>query len=108
MKAPKNIKEMCALIGIVDCYRDMWAKRPHLLHPLTALTSQKYRFKWTDLEQKSLDDIKRAVSHDTLVAYWDFNRCFDIHTDASDYQLGAVISQNGEPIAFYSRKLTGP
>ena len=40
-----------------------------------------------------------------LLAYPDFSKTFEIHTDASDYQLGAVISQEGKPIAFYSRKL---
>ena len=28
-----------------------------------------------------------------------------MHTDASDYQLGAVITQNDKPLAFFSRKL---
>ena len=64
------------------------------------------KFKWTDVEQKSFDDIKCTVSHDTLLLYLDFNKRFDIHTDAINYQLGAVIIQNGKPIAFYSRKLT--
>ena len=41
-----------------------------------------------------------------LLAYPDFNELFEIHTDGSDYQLGAVISQKGRPIAFYSRKLS--
>ena len=86
----------------------MWAKRSHLLRPLTAITPHKVKFKWTNLEQKAFDDIKRAISQDTLLAYPEFNKRFDIYMDASDYQLGAVISQNGKPIAFYSRKLTGP
>jgi hypothetical protein len=37
--------------------------------------------------------------------YADFNKPFHIHTDASHYQLGAVISQDNHPIAFYSHKL---
>jgi RNase H-like domain found in reverse transcriptase len=40
-----------------------------------------------------------------LLAYPDFSKKFVIDTDASHYQLGAVISQDGKPIAFYSRKL---
>jgi hypothetical protein len=44
------------------------------------------------------------MSREVLLAYPDFNLPFVIHTDASKTQLGAVISQNGCPIAFYSRE----
>ena len=47
------------------------------------------------------------MAHDNLLTYPDFNETFKIHTNASTFQLGAVISQNGKPIAFYSRKITG-
>jgi hypothetical protein len=49
--------------------------------------------------------MKRIISKGVLLAYPDFNKPFIIHTDASHTQLGAVISQNARPIAFYSRKL---
>ena len=41
-----------------------------------------------------------------MLEYPDFNAPFEIHTDASILQLGAVISQKGKPIAFYSRKMS--
>jgi len=41
-----------------------------------------------------------------MLAYPQFDQPFIIHTDASHTQLGAVISQNDKPIAFYSQKLT--
>ena len=45
------------------------------------------------------------VCKETLLTYPDWSKPFKIHTDASDYQLGAVISQEGKPIAFFSWKL---
>ena len=36
----------------------------------------------------------------------DFPEKFKIHTDASDFQLGAVISPKGKQISSYIRKLT--
>ena len=41
-----------------------------------------------------------------LLTYPDFNETFEIHTDASYFQLGAVIIQKVKPISLYSRKLT--
>ncbi len=43
-----------------------------------------------------------------MLAYPDFSKPFDIYTDASNKQLGAVITQNNRPIAFFSQKLSDP
>ena len=47
--------------------------------------------------KKASDNIKCTVTHDTLLVYLYFKKRFDIHTDASYYQVGAVITQDGDP-----------
>ena len=83
----------------------MWLRRSEILAPLTHLTSKDVPFQWTDVEQQAFDKMKAIVCCKVLLLYPDFNKPFHIHTDASHYQLGAVISQDNRPIAFYSRKL---
>ncbi len=41
-----------------------------------------------------------------VLAYTDYSKVFEIYTDASRKQLGAVITQGNRPIAFFSRKLS--
>jgi hypothetical protein len=84
----------------------MRKKRSEILTSLTALTSEKAKWKWNDVEQKAFDTMKRLMAGETILAYPDFDQLFEIHTDASAFQLGACISHNGKPIAFYSSKLT--
>ena len=84
----------------------MWPRQSHMLAPLTKLTSIKIKFKCAKVEQDAFDKIKRIVASDTLLTYPDFNEAFKIHTNASSFQLGAVISKKVKPIAFYSRKPT--
>ena len=45
------------------------------------------------------------IGLEVLLAYPDFNAKFEIHTDASKLQIGAVISQKRKPIAFYSQNM---
>jgi hypothetical protein len=83
----------------------MWPRRSEILPPLPRLTSNDVPFQWTDIEQQAFDKMKAIVCPKLLLSYPDFNKSFHIHTDASHYQLGAVISQDNCPIAFHSCKL---
>ena len=102
---PKTRRELRSFLGVINYYRDMWGRRSHVLAPLARLTSKKEKFVFQPKEKAAFAMCKRIISKEAMLAYPDFSKPFVIHTDASHYQLGAVISQDGKPIAFYSRKL---
>ena len=106
IRTPTTTKEVRSFVGMINYYRDMWIRRSEILSPLTKLCSTGTKFVWGEEQQKAFETIKKIVSQEVLLAYPNFNELFEIHTDASAYQLGSVISQKGRPIAFYSRKLT--
>ena len=105
LKDPTNVRQLRRFIEMINHYRDIWPQRSHILAPLTALTSAKVKWKWTEDHQLAFDEMKRVMTRETLLAYPNFKQPFHIHTDASLLQLGVCISQNGKPIAFYSQKL---
>jgi hypothetical protein len=67
--------------------------------------SKQAKWHWGPEPQKAFEELKRLISKETLLAFPDFTKPFHVYTDASNYQLGAVIMQEGKPLAFYSRKL---
>jgi len=102
---PENQKELRSFIGVVNCHRDMWVRWSHVLDPLTALTSKTTEWKWEPQHQKAFAMAKRIIAKETLLACPNFNEPFQMCADASHCQLGAVVSQDGKPIASHSRKL---
>ena len=105
LSAPQNRRQLRHFLGMVNYYRDMWQRRSHLIAPLSALTSKTVPWKWEAEQQEAFEKIKDVISKETLLAFPRFDIPFHVYTDASNKQLGAVIMQEGKPLAFYSRKL---
>jgi hypothetical protein len=89
---------------MVNYYRGIWVPRSELLAPLTSMTSKNAKFNWMDEDQKAFKNIKKIICREVMLTFLDFSKPFHIYTDASGKQLGAVITQDGKPIAFYSIK----
>ena len=101
---PTNIKQLHSFLGMDKYYWDMWPRHTHGLAPLTALTGKR-SFIWTTECQQAFDQMKALVSSDALLTFPDHTQPFNIEMDASEFQLGSVITQYGRPIAYYSHKL---
>ena len=72
-----------------------------------AKKTQNRAWHWNEVHQIAFDNVKDRVTRDGVLAYPDYLQEFEIYTDASSKQLGAVITQsNNKTIAFFSRKLT--
>jgi hypothetical protein len=119
LNPPNNVKELRHFLGMVQYYRDMWARRSEMLAPLTNLVGEcrgtkttsmnktkKKPWRWDPTHQQVFDNVKAAIAKETVLAYLDFLKPFEIYTDASSTKLGAMITQDDRPIAFFSRKLS--
>ena len=62
--------------------------------------TNKKPWRWDPIHQQAFDNVKATIAKDVVLAYPDFSKSFEIYTDASTMQLGAVIT------AFFSRKLS--
>jgi hypothetical protein len=68
--------------------------------------TKKLPWRWDPIHQQAFDDVKTTIVKDVVLAYPDFTKPFEIYTDAFTMQLGAVITQDNRPIAFFSTKLS--
>ena len=113
MKKPETISQLRGFIGLVGFYNDLFPRRSHILAPLTSINLPKgarLGTLWTPACQTAFEKMKSIVAADCLLAYPNHNKTFYIYTDASDYQLGAVIMQHDDdgvlrPVAYFSQKL---
>ncbi|KAL7480341.1 hypothetical protein ACHAW6_006033 [Cyclotella cf. meneghiniana] len=87
MDQPRNATELRVFIGCVNYYQDMVEK--HAPIP------------WMPEMQIAFDKMRALMAAETLTAYPDHNKPFDVYTDASDYKLGACIVQEGHPVAYF-------
>jgi hypothetical protein len=68
--------------------------------------TKKKPWRWDSIHQQAFYNVKATIAKEVVLAYLDFTKPFEIYTDASMMQLGAVITQGKRPVAFFSKKLS--
>jgi hypothetical protein len=56
--------------------------------------------------QQAFDNMCLLMAANAPAAYPDYNKQFNVYTEASDFQLGACNIQEGRPVVYFSHKLT--
>ncbi|XP_062203827.1 uncharacterized protein LOC133906051 [Phragmites australis] len=104
---PSTVKEVRSFLGLVGYYRKFVRHFGHLSKPLTNLLKKGEIFVWTQTTDEAFQALKRALITALVLAMPYFSKPFMVETDASDHGIGAVLQQEGHPIAFVSKTL-GP
>lgn len=107
---PKNRKQVQSFLGMCNYFRQFIRNYAKISRPLSRLTSPTIKFELNEDAMKSFESLKKIMAEKVTLTIVDFSKEFTLATDASDFAIGAVLTQkteNGErPIYFFSRVLT--
>lgn len=107
---PQNQKQIKQFLGLTGYYRKMIPGYAKIAKPLTAALRTDARI---DLSNKdyieSFETLKSLLQNEPILQLPDFKKQFILTTDASNYAIGSVLSQNVNgkdlPISYASRTL---
>lgn len=112
---PTNRKEVKRFLGTASWYRRFIPQFSTVAGPLNKLTSNKKNsppFLWSPEADKAFIDLKSKLVQAPVLACPDFTHPFEVHTDASNFGIGAMLVQSIDgvehPVAYMSRSLSKP
>lgn len=104
--APTDLKQLRRFLGLANYFRRFIQGYASLVAPLTALTGSKTPWQWCDACQDAFEAVKKALISAPVLALPDLNKPYEVISDASLYGTGAVLMQEGRPLAYLSHRFT--
>jgi transposase InsO family protein len=89
----KAVTAIRGFLGTVNWYRKFIPHCADLQRPLINLTRKGVKFEWTAECQKSFEKLRDALTSAPVLTIADPNKHYILHTDASDFAMGAVLMQ---------------
>lgn len=106
MPKPSNVEDVRRLCGFVNYLSKFLPCLSQTLEPIRQLTRVGVEWSWSKKHDKAFQAVKKLVTEAPILAFYDPKEELTIQCDASKNGLGAVLMQNGKPIAYTSRSMT--
>ena len=108
---PEKVINVQSFMGFANFYRRLIKGYSKIAKPLTDLTKKGIKWTWTPSCQDAFDKLKEMFTTSPILTHFEDTRPTKLETDASDFALGAVLSQLCEdekwlPVAFHSGKFS--
>lgn len=107
---PRDQKQLQSFLGLAGFYRKYIPNFSLIAQPLHVLLRKNVIFLWDQACANAFNILIKKVAMDIVLQYPDFDKEFYLTTDASNFGIGAVLSQKAEnggdrPLSFISRSL---
>lgn len=110
LPAPTNVTGVRRVLGVASWYRRFIKNFSSIVAPITNLLRKSVKFCWSSECAEAFTRIKEQLISAPVMTCPNFDLPFQVQTDASDFGLGAVLTQtidgNEHVISYISRSLT--
>jgi hypothetical protein len=106
-RPPRSVSALRSFLGLASYYCKFiknFAKIVALLTNLLKKSSGTYE--WDEACNGAFETLKGILVKTLVLKLPNFDKDFEIHSDASDFAIRGVLVQDGRPVAFESKKLS--
>jgi hypothetical protein len=104
---PKSVPALRSFLGLASYYRKFIKNFAKIAAALTNLLKKSaVIYEWEEACDEAFEILKGILVKVPVLKLPDFNKEFEIHSDASNFAIGGVLVQEGRPVAFESKKLS--